>query len=112
MRDGEGRKVIVPQRRAATTITTDMGLLRKVGAEVDLLLVVHGAIERWRGAITRTATTGSASIAMRPFGAATTEIEFLPEQCRDCVLFEARGSVRASIEQIQALRCGRRSTGR
>jgi hypothetical protein len=108
MRDSQGRNVITPQRR--TPSTTDMTLLAKVGAEVDCLLVVNGAIERWRGAIARATSVEQPSIALRPLGAENTTIEFLPEQVRDCAAFDAGARGRDAISTLQALRCGRRVT--
>ena len=109
MRDASGRSFILPQRRGPRS-PDDRSLLREAGAEVDVLVAVHGAFERWRGTITRPATIAQPSIARRPFGASTTEIEFLETQVRECAPFESTASMRATIEQIQALRCGRRGT--
>lgn len=95
-----------PRHRRAVQPVNDRTLLAKVGAQIDVLLLVRGqpATMRWRGQVVR---SDHGLVTLAPWGCAS-EIVFELEQAVE--VFAAaplNTNARKSVEQTQAARLAR-----
>lgn len=88
----------------------ERGLLRREGAEVDVLLLVRGEpATRWRGRVVR---NDLGLVTLAPWGC-TSEIVFEEEQASEVFPIGAmHAPARRSIETTQSQRVGRMRGGR